>query len=72
MEEIATVDLLSMGLLGVIDAGLIFRFIYCSIMISMSRDGGQAMIDRRRKTLIIFIIANSLAALNSIAMYYWG
>ncbi len=72
MEEINTIDLLSMGLLGVIDAGLIFRFVYCSIMISMSRDGGQAMIDRRRKTLIVFIIANSLVSLSAIAMYYWG
>lgn len=72
MEELSTINLLSLGLLGVIDAGLILRFVYCCIMISTSSDGGQAMRDRRRKILIVLIVANSLASLSAIAMYYWG
>lgn len=73
MESISTINGLSSLLLIMINAGGIFRILFCIVIkISGEMQEQQQMSKRIKHTIIFLAVANSLMTINMVAQHYWG
>lgn len=73
MESLMTINNISVALIALINAGGIFRLIFCIIgMMSGEPHSMMQMKKRLIHTIIFLAIANAIIGIHAMAIYYYG
>ena len=66
-----TVDDISVAIISLIRAGVVFRFIYCMVRLQGAEEEATQYRKRAKNTVLFYIIAESIWQIKDIVMYYY-